>query len=259
MGERGILGVTDTSEYLWIKEPQHLPISTGVTPGHPVQEGTVAGEAIRTGKRVERQVTRETSRFGVGYYGMAVPVFDRGKVVGAINFILPTGIQDRLREISAQLVDFSSKVHNAMGDIAGAAAELATSAAEMTEYSTELQEGMKVLEEVIMLVRGVADKTHLLSLNAAIEAARAAEHGRGFGVVAVEVRKLAERVKQSVIQMESRIKHMTSIMEGIVERVGNLNAMSQNQAAASEEINTMVAILNQAAKEIDEVAPKGCF
>lgn len=259
LGARGVVGVTDTTKYVWIKEPSGSPVSVGVKPGHPVQEGTVTWEALRTGGRAERQVSKENSRFGVGYYGMAIPIIDGNQVAGALNLILPTATQDRLRDIAGELLRVSTEVRKAVDSVAQASGELASSAQEMVELSTELHSGIQVLEEVIKLVREVAERTHLLSLNAAIEAARAAEHGRGFGVVAAEVRNLAEKTKQNASQMEGRIKHMKAVMQSVMERINNLGQMSEQQAAASQEISSMVAVVNENVAEIEEVAKGGCL
>ena len=68
-----------------------------------------------------------------------------------------------------------------------------------------LQNIMKEMQSIVELVTGIANKTNLLSLNAAIESARAGEHGRGFAIVAQEVRKLSEDTKQSVLNVSSLI------------------------------------------------------
>ncbi len=201
-----------------------------------------------------------------------------------------TGIR-LLSAASSQVASTSQSLSNGTGDQAASVEEATSSLEEMTasiaqnaSSSRQMEKmairgaddaeagaaavaetlgAMREIAERISIVEEIAYQTNLLALNAAIEAARAGDHGRGFSVVAAEIRRLAERAQGAA----KEIRAMAGSSVGVAERSGRLLTelvpairktaeLVQEVAAASDEQATGVEQINRAMGQVDDVAQR---
>ncbi|MEE4622230.1 methyl-accepting chemotaxis protein [Pseudomonas alliivorans] len=123
---------------------------------------------------------------------------------------------------------------------------------ESTDAVSELAGHVREISKVLDVIRSIAEQTNLLALNAAIEAARAGEQGRGFAVVADEVRALAHRTQASTVEIEGMISTVQSGADGAVAAMGkslslatNTQELALRAGSALEKITQGVATINE--------------
>ena len=137
-----------------------------------------------------------------------------------------------------------------MADVESETNAIASSVDKIQEYtlalgddSTSLNESVTAISDIIGLIKDISDQTNLLALNAAIEAARAGEHGRGFAVVADEVRKLAERTQKATSEVEININSLKQNTNSMVEISQTFNEETSKVTNILEEFNISIQLV----------------
>jgi len=131
---------------------------------------------------------------------------------------------------------------------------LAKSVQEVNEVIEELEKRSGTISDVVDVIRKVADQTNLLALNAAIEAARAGEHGRGFAVVADEVRTLAQQTHKSTTQIEEIINGFKEITDSASRSIVSSHKLANETSEQASEMETTFGEILSDVNRISDMA-----
>lgn len=178
-------------------------------------------------------------------------------------------IEDVTRNaVKAQAISAESEQHSAQGgevilQVVSDMHDISESVGEASRIIQDLESQSKKISSIINVIKEIADQTNLLALNAAIEAARAGEQGRGFAVVADEVRKLAERTGLStkeISEMIGKIQlgtgYAVSSMQATVTRVAKGEGLTQQAGDSISQIKAGALQVSQSVNEISVAMQK---
>ncbi|MCP5284904.1 MAG: hypothetical protein H6933_08395 [Burkholderiaceae bacterium] len=170
-----------------------------------------------------------------------------------------------IAEMSSRNLAAADGSMNELQQVRARMAEMEATVAAFSSTVQQLAEGARAIEAIGTTIQGIAMQTNLLALNAAIEAARAGEAGRGFSVVAAEVRGLAARVNHETSEISTRSAAMlslvqqtmdgtASITEGVTQSAGRVDSTARRFETLVDDFRSMAATVQQIAGNIGELA-----
>jgi len=218
----------------------------------------------KTGKTpfgIEYRLKRKTGEYR-WYYASCVSTRDADgipiRAAGTIRDIHHLKLKEqnvaettsRMEELSAAISEMVSGV----SEISSQAQQLAMTQEMTTVSANDAKKLAEQTKEISNFIKEIAEQTKLLGLNASIEAAHAGEHGKGFNVVASEVRKLADHSSQATRNIEGSLNKINQSIEIILEQMNEINDLAQTQAALSQQVNASVEEINKMSVELVEFA-----
>jgi len=186
-------------------------------------------------------------------------------VLEALKHKVENGIQkseiETLRPQAMKLDDVVSSLSRVISQQASSIEQSSTSlsllnesVASMANESMQISSQAQEIKSIIAMISDIADQTNLLALNAAIEAARAGEHGRGFAVVADEVRKLAEKTQKSLSEINMNVQTLVQSMNDINDKIQNQNRSVENITNSIRSLEEITRYSVEVASDADTIA-----
>ncbi|MBB6673683.1 globin-coupled sensor protein [Cohnella nanjingensis] len=173
----------------------------------------------------------------------------------------------KIERLSEERQETLAKVSKAVQELAAMMVQLSGSSQSVSETANQTAELQEQAHDKVDLLRAkigeiasvgtllqeVSDQSHLLGLNAAIEAAHAGEFGSGFGVVANEIRKLATHSKDSLKVIKARLNEISSVLGEVMQDSELTSRLAREQAASSQELTSFVNMIESVTHDLERI------
>ena len=255
----GVL-TTDIGISIWQQDTCVIYIAAtnldfGIKPGDKMKSGSAGEIAMREKRRVLVEMSKEKSPWGIPYIVNATPMLDANKEpVGCVITTERSDKQEKVRETSTNLRTSSEQLSETLVGLSLRAEAVATSGSSLKESMDLMSAKINETGKIIAAISSIAGNTNILGLNAAIEAARVGDAGRGFSVVANEVRKLAHMSAESTNQIKLVIASIEAAFEKSKRETDKVSGIVKEQLAMIQEVTSAGQELSLMAQQLHEIA-----
>lgn len=249
LGSSTAIGVIDTKNFVYFSPSDSLPLSIKVGDPAIIPQNEIYLRAIK-GEKITKIDPPEL--FGVPVITNVIPIrdFETNEIVGLFSFSKTLEHEAKIDSELAQLNQIIQNIHNNIQRLAAQSEELTATSSDISEQAHTSYEQSKQIGEVVKLIEGISNQTNLLGLNAAIEAARSGEAGKGFGVVADEIRKLSQHTKEAVRTISQSLNTIGENLNKLNNGIKEVSAASEEQSVVTVEFVNEIEMLENTSKDL---------
>lgn len=249
-----MVGITDKEKYLTIVPGETIKLSQDLV-GKPFSESDAVKTAMGTNKPVQSICPKEV--YGVEFNSSAVPVKNKkGEIIGAIGIAISLENREKLVNLSESVAAMTQQASSTVQELASSAGQMASQQNLLRELGKEVADQVNKTQEVLSFVKGIAKTSNLLGLNASIEASRAGESGRGFSVVASEMRKMAVNSSESIKDIENTLLTIKEKTDEMLNKIVETTTVIEEQSSATEEISATMQELSTSTDNLNNASHK---
>lgn len=224
-----------------------------IGPGDILKPGSAVYRAIHEKRRVV--IRADKALYGVPYIAVAVPIYNQqGEVIGSVCVQEPVDRQDELKQMAVTLTDNIGVIASTLQELSAQTEEIAATSKTLTGVMRDSYARTRETDQVLGLINSITNQTSLLGLNAAIESARVGEQGRGFGVVAQEIRKLASTSAESIKKIHAVLGAIQEDSGRTCAQIEQIDMIISQVAEAITHVAGAVQQTSGLARQMDELA-----
>lgn len=235
----------------------HPDLDIGVRQGDLMEKYQQSGayKALHSGERVVVKVN-DLTRFKIPYVSIAAPIRDEGLIKGAMSVVISTEQFDALLSMGEQLLEATETAYAYAQNLSAESEEVAANAKSMDNATEQVRHKIENMAGVLKSITHISAKSKILGINASIEAARAAEHGLGFKIVANEVRQLADTTNTASTAIEKDIQRVRESIDLFVDSIKQQSIVSEQQVSELAELTASLNNITNLAQNLVSIGRK---
>ncbi|WP_102348612.1 methyl-accepting chemotaxis protein [Bacillus sp. Marseille-P3661] len=229
--------VTDKEKFIIQRDGKTVKLN--ISPGDPVKPKSAMAEAMRTKAPAAKNM--DASLYGIPVRVYGFPLMDeRNNVIGSVGIAKNIETWTGLNKSAEELIESSDEVGNIIDQFINVASQLNDDSEMLQKKADEINNKFQKTNQILDSIKSISSQTRLIGLNAAIEAARIGDVGRGFGVVADEIRKLSGNSNDASVEIEKTLRDLQADLQKITDEVTAINNTVINQLEKAKEINSRI-------------------
>jgi methyl-accepting chemotaxis protein len=252
---KAAIGIVDRQKYICVV--QGSKIQMPVKDGDSIPPSSIGDIMFKTGQPVFKEIPANESAFGFGYFAIGHLFKENDEIVGGIVIAYPSSLkyaEDNLKQASSEMSKSFNEVASAIQSITVSSDQQSNAIHFLTTKSADIQEMTTSIESVVEYINNISRQTKMLGLNASIEAARAGDQGKGFGVVATEIKKLADTSAEAAKNIRQTVEKINSAIKVMTNELSRFGVNSENTVAAIEQIAASIENLTEMADSLSNMA-----
>ncbi|MHC6180380.1 methyl-accepting chemotaxis protein [Clostridium sp. JNZ X4-2] len=246
-----LISISDTEKYTYIFGNEKFNLN--VKPGDKITNSGSDYTAMKTKRIATERISKEI--FGKEVESTSIPVIDDNNMVaGSAAIVKDLSKSFKISNLSQSLSDALSKISESTNSVSMDVQAMAKTNDKIKNSIEDTKNQSSETDEILAFVKNIANQTNLLGLNASIEAARAGEYGKGFNVVAHEIRKLSSSSSDSLKEIDQILKKIQYSISDISKNMNNINDTFNNEVSKFEDINALLQELSASSQILKDVA-----